>query len=247
MRKIGMLVLTAALVAGCDTPTTPTEIEADLAVMAEVSASVATAGPRETGMLGRLPDDLKLTAEQQAQIRALIEAFEAATKADREVLAALMQQLREIGRDRNAREEIQRIRNEAEPILEGLRTAEANLKAGIDAVLTAEQKAWLDANRPERRDCRNAPRLTDAQREPIRALVASFEDANKSDLQLVIKVHHRAAEARRAGKSREEVAAILAEARAALERLAAARNQLREDIRAVLTPEQRESGCYAGT
>jgi len=245
MRKVGLLVLTAALIAACDTPTTPVETDSDLSLMAEVSASVSTAGPRETGMLRRLPDGLKLTAEQDAQIRGLIEAFEAATKADRQALAVLMQQLREIGRDRNAREEIERIRNEAEPIVERLRASEANLKAAIDAVLTAEQKAWLDANRPERRDCRNVPRLTDAQREQIRVLVATFENANKADLQLVNAVHRRAAEARRAGKSREEVAAILAEARAAVERLAAARSQLRDDIRAVLTPEQRESGCYA--
>ena len=44
-------------------------------------------------------------------------------------------------------------------------------------------------------------------------------------------------------ESREEVAAILEKARAPMQRLEAARKELRDRILAVLTPEQKASGC----
>jgi Spy/CpxP family protein refolding chaperone len=46
-----------------------------------------------------------------------------------------------------------------------------------------------------------------------------------------------------AGKSREEVAQIIAKAAPAIIRLETARQALRQQILAVLTPEQKASGC----
>ena len=49
------------------------------------------------------------------------------------------------------REEIRAIRVEARPIAESLRPAVQALHESVKALLTSEQRAWLEANRPQRR------------------------------------------------------------------------------------------------
>jgi Spy/CpxP family protein refolding chaperone len=118
--------------------------------------------------------------------------------------------------------------------------AELALRRAVLAVLTPAQRAWLAANG----SAQPGPCvLTDAQRTEISALRAAFEEANAADLALVRATYERARAARAAGASRDQIAAILAEAKPALERLRAARRELREKILAVLTPEQRAAGC----
>jgi Spy/CpxP family protein refolding chaperone len=86
--------------------------------------------------------------------------------------------------------------------------------------------------------------LTDAQKAQIKSLETAFQTANKADLDAVKAVIDEAQAAIKAGKSRDEVAAILQKAIAPMTRLAAARKTLRDQILNVLTPEQKASGCF---
>jgi Spy/CpxP family protein refolding chaperone len=111
----------------------------------------------------------------------------------------------------------------------------------IEAVLTAEQKAWLAAHAPVR--CREFA-LTDAQKTEITGLIAAFNEANRADLEAVKAVFEEARAAYQNGASREQIRAILNKAAAAMQRLRTAHEALNASIRAVLTAEQLASGCY---
>ena len=110
-------------------------------------------------------------------------------------------------------------------------------------MLTAEQKVWLAAHRPERCDASKFPPLSDAQKAQIQAIEQSFRQNNKADLDAMKAIIEEAREAFRSGTSREEIAAIIARGAPIARRLAEARKDLRDDILAVLTPEQRASRC----
>jgi len=81
-------------------------------------------------------------------------------------------------------------------------------------------------------------KLTPAQQAQIQALRDAFEAANKADLDALKAIHDAAVTAIKAGKTRDEVRAILETAKPILERLAANLAALRAAIGAVLTPEQ---------
>ena len=246
MRKTFGMLIAATMLAACDSATTPESTTPELAAVTSFSADVGSAGPREMGSLHRLPDDLKLTDEQEAQIRMLLDEFATDTKADRDALAALIEDAREAHRDGASRDSVMKLLAQADPIRERLAAAHEELKAAIDAVLTAEQKAWLEAHRPERRQCRDTDRLTDTQKNQIKALVKAFEDENRADLRLVADLHRRIQRAIREGKSRAEIDALRAQADAAIDRLADARAALTAALAEVLTDEQLESGCFNG-
>jgi Spy/CpxP family protein refolding chaperone len=82
-------------------------------------------------------------------------------------------------------------------------------------------------------------RLTDAQKAQIQALVEAYLAANAADMATMKAARVAAREAIKAGKTREEVRAILEAAKPAAERVRAAAAALREAIRNVLTPAQR--------
>jgi Spy/CpxP family protein refolding chaperone len=82
-------------------------------------------------------------------------------------------------------------------------------------------------------------RLTEAQRNAIRALVEAFHAANAADLAALRTIHQQVRDAIRAGKSREEIRAIAQRAEPILERLRPAMQALHAAIWAVLTPAQR--------
>ena len=77
----------------------------------------------------------------------------------------------------------------------------------------------------------------------IHALLEAFETANHADLEALAAIARDLQAARLAGKSDVELRAILARATPIRDRMAAAERQLRADLDAVLTPEQRASGC----
>lgn len=82
-------------------------------------------------------------------------------------------------------------------------------------------------------------KLSDAQKTAIQALVTAFQTANAADLAAMKAAHIAAREAHKAGKTRDEIRAILATAKPAADRVHAASQALHTAIQAVLTPAQR--------
>ena len=194
-------------------------------------------------LINGLPDDLALSDAQKAQIKTLVQAFNQSTKADHDALAAILNQAHDAAKAGKTRAEVQAILDTGKPIRDRLSAAEAKLKSDIAAVLTAEQRAWLESHTP--RGCRPAsfPPLTDAQKAQIKDLETAFQTQHKADLDAVKAIMQEAQAAAAAGKTREEIAAILAKAADPMKRLATARADLRKQILAILTPEQKASGC----
>jgi Spy/CpxP family protein refolding chaperone len=247
MRKMLFTLLAAVTLAACnDDSVRPTDDESlllldDAAVLAYGAMDMAHPGSHYIARLHRLPDHLKLTTEQQSLIRALLQAFAETTKADREALAAVMQRARAAIQAGQSRDEVRAILAEGDPIRRRLHEAEQNLHSQIEAVLTAEQKAWLAANGPAR--CRDFA-LTEPQKTEITGLIAAFNQANLGDIETVRQTFQAARAAHQNGASREEIRAILEGAAAAMHRLAIAHFELQASIHDVLTPDQRASGCY---
>ena len=133
--------------------------------------------------------------------------------------------------------------NHAGLMKELLRHSARKLVADINAVLTPEQRAWIHDHRPQR--CRPDlfPPLTDAQKAQIHSLEQAFRQQNRVYLDSLNSILDEARAAAGAGKSRSEIAAILAKAVPVAGVLATARAALLEDIRKVLTPAQLASGC----
>ena len=238
MRRIAFVTLVALSLSACSKDTTAPDASSLLIEAASTGTALTMAGGYDAGtyntrLANALPDSIKLTADQQAAIRALVAAFEAATKSDRDSLQVILRRAREAGRG-----SVGTVLATAAPIIARLQAAEQRLKADIDAVLTAEQRAWLASHAP--RNCRpdRFPALTDAQKTQIAALERAFVENNKADLEAV-----KAAFESARGKSREEAEAILQGVAAARARLEAARKALRESIIGILTPEQKASGC----
>jgi Spy/CpxP family protein refolding chaperone len=186
----------------------------------------------------QLPENLRLTVEQKAAIAALHEAFKKATAADVAALRAIEQEAKEAIKAKKPREEIRAILEKAAPIRARLDAAFKKLQADIWAIYTAEQKAWIESHRPGA--CGPAAvRLTEEQVKQIRELQTRFVESVKSDLETVKAIAEEARKAKEAGKSREEITAILARANEAQRRIADAERKLQEAILALLTPEQR--------
>ncbi|MEJ7758400.1 MAG: Spy/CpxP family protein refolding chaperone [Gemmatimonadaceae bacterium] len=247
MRKVALIMVAALSLAACSQDATAPTNSSDLDVQAGAFGTALTAAGGyeaaiyESRLANGLPDDLKLTAEQKEKIKALVKAFEDATRADREALKAILHEA--TGGRKPNREEAKKIFDKTADIRARLAAAEAKLKADIDAVLTPEQRAWIASHTSKRCDPSKFMPLSDAQKQQIRALEAAFEQSNKADLDAVKAAYEEVKAAGKAGKSREEIAAILERVKPAIARLAAGRIQLREQITAVLTPEQKASGC----
>jgi Spy/CpxP family protein refolding chaperone len=250
MRRIALIAIASMAFAACSTDTTS---PADQSIIDEYllgsSVALTSAGGYDANiyqqrLLNALPDDLALTPDQQAKIKALVTAFEAANKADRDALNAILREAKDAIIAHKSREEVKAILDRGNAIRARLAAAEAALRAAIEAILTPEQKAWLDAHKPARCDPSKFPPLTDAQKAQIRSLEQAFQAANKADLDAVKAVLEQARAAAQAGKSKAEVEAIIATAKPAMDRLNAARAALKSQIQAILTPEQKASGCF---
>jgi Spy/CpxP family protein refolding chaperone len=248
MRRVALMAGAILSMAACSDSTSPggpdlTLLEAGAYGTALTSTGGYDAGVYQDRLGNALPDELKLTSEQQAKIKALVEAFIQSTRADREALGAILREAHQAAQAGKTRAEVEAILAEGAGIRRRLAAAEAKLKSDIDAVLTAEQRAWIAAHSP--RACRadQFPPLTDAQKAQIRAFETAFRENNKADLELVKATLAEAQAAIAAGKSREEVAQILMRAAPAMIRLELARKALHQQIVGVLTPEQKASGC----
>ena len=244
MRKT--LVLLAVLLLGaCSEETTaPTDnsfMLNEAADLAYGAMDMADPGRHFLARLKLLPDDLKLSAEQETQIRALLAAFVSATKPDLEALAAIHKEARQAHAAGKSAAEIRAILARGDEIRARLHEAERKLHADILAVLTPAQIAWLETHRPH--PCRDL-RLSDEQKTQITALIAAFQIENQADLDLIKAVFEEARAAYRSGASRREIAAILRRAVPAMERVRLERAELHAAIRAVLTAEQLASGCF---
>lgn len=248
MRRIAIIALAALSVSACSNDTTSPQSSLTLSDAGAFGTALTVAGgydaqTYQNRLVNGLPDSLRLTDEQKARIKTLVQAFEQATKADREAVNAVLREARAAIEAKKSREEVQAILAKAADARKRLGDAEAKLKSDIDGVLTAEQRAWLASHSP--RSCRanQFPPLTDAQKTQINALETAFQQKNKADLDLVKSIMDEAQAAIKAGKSRDEVAAILQKAAAPMARLMVARKELRDSILNILTPEQKASGC----
>lgn len=247
MRRLLLSCIAAVSLAACSSETTaPADdlaIDASLFGTALTQAGGYDARLYQARLFNALPDEIALSDEQEGKIRSFVEEFIAATKSDREALGDILKQARDAARAGKSRAEVHAILEQGATLRRRLHDAEKELVANIGSVLTAEQKAWLSAHRPERCDASRFPPLTDAQKAQIQALENSFRENNKADLDAMRAVMNEAREAIRAGRSREEIATIIARGATIARRLAEARRDLREDILAMLTPEQRASRC----
>jgi Spy/CpxP family protein refolding chaperone len=231
----------AAGLAACDqsTPVSPSatttevvDLVPDYAVSPAATIDAAGIGAAD------LPDALRLTAEQKAAIAALHEAFMKANAADIAALQAIEREAKAAIKVGKSRDEVRAILAKAVPIQTRLEAAFKKLQADIWAVYTPEQRAWIESHRPH--GCKRAAlNLTEDQVNHIRDLEQQFYASVKSDLELIRSIAEEAKQARAAGKSREEVAAILARAAEPQKRVAAAEKRLQAAILALLTPEQR--------
>lgn len=161
MRKLALIAAVALGVAACEsTPADPSTLDTDYALIlfgdagAALEATMGPQGPdafdgRSQGP-SRLPPELALTSQQITQIRALRDAFQAANASKLAALKALMEKAKAARAAGKTREELRAIMVEARPIADGLRAAVEDLHASIRAVLTPDQRAWLDAHRPAR-------------------------------------------------------------------------------------------------
>ena len=249
MKRLPLLLLTALTLGACSSDSTsPTSLAAsnadgiDLLQGMDVSSTAAL--DRSGIGSSELPDNLKLTADQKAQIAALHEAFQVAMKADLAAVKAIEEELRAARAAGKSREELAAILAKAQPYLTRLRAAFARLQADIWKVYTPAQQAWITSRIVA--TCRAAGeiKLTEAQVQQIRALREAFEASIKVQVELIRQVHLEAEAARKAGKSGEEIRLILAKAEPALKAIREAELRLKEALLGVLTEEQRKNPCF---
>jgi Spy/CpxP family protein refolding chaperone len=249
MRKLAAVLALALAAGACDTDTTgpmADDVAASLQEFASLAYGVTQVGEDASGpgimeRLAQLPPEIALSGAQIARISGIIDELVAATAADRAALAAIRAEA-VAAREAGAKPaEIRAILEPGLAIRQRLHELGRTAFRAIMAELTPAQRRWLmNQPPPPARPCA----LTDAQRTEISGLRAAFEQDNAADIALLRSVHARALAAREAGAPRAEIAAILAEGREAAERLRAARQALREAVRAVLTPEQLAAGCF---
>ena len=239
------VVLSAVIVAlaacGQSEPVTPTNTTAEVVDLVPDYAVSPAASVDAAGIgAAQFPEALRLTAEQKAAITALHAAFMQATASDVAALRAIESDVKAAIAAGKSREAIRAILERAAPIRARLDAAFRQLQADIWAVYSPEQRAWIESHRPG--TCGPAAvKLTENQVKEIRALQERFYAAVKNDLELIRSIVKEAQDARTAGKSRQEVAAILARAAEPQRRVADAERALQEAILALLTPEQRQA------
>ncbi|MBX3174032.1 MAG: hypothetical protein KF709_06435 [Gemmatimonadaceae bacterium] len=157
------VVATTLMLGACtETPLTPAAaaIQNDYALQMFGESGMAlegTMGPQTgdrpfDGRTGRppLPDSLKLTDEQKAEIEALRLTFRTEWQEELDALKAIFEEARAARADGATREEVHAILVTGRPIAETLRPAVLELHYQILGVLTEAQRAWLFAHRHRR-------------------------------------------------------------------------------------------------
>lgn len=98
----------------------------------------------------RLPEEIKLTDAQKAQIDALRAAFQTANAANHAALKAIFDEAKAARDAGKTRAEVRAILDRGKPMADQMRAAVQALHTAIQAVLTDAQRAWLAANKPGR-------------------------------------------------------------------------------------------------
>jgi Spy/CpxP family protein refolding chaperone len=111
--------------------------------------------------------------------------------------------------------------------------AEPTFEAVLEANGNGDIAAGFLEKAPE------ALRLTDAQKTQIKALNESFRETNKADFEALRAITREAMQAKKAGKSQDEVRAILEKGKPIRDRMTAAMAALRTAINGVLTEAQK--------
>ena len=96
---------------------------------------------------------------------------------------------------------------------------------------------------PGGRCAMTADSLTDAQKGQVRALVEAFNQAHSPQLDSLRTIMEAARAAREAGKTPEEVRAIMETGKPIADELAPARKEFRESAEKLLTSAQIAAGC----
>ena len=250
IRKAFLAVAAFALMglAACSSETVaPSDLlldaeETDLVPDYAISSAAVVDGAGIGG--ARLPDDLRLTAEQKAAIAELHEAFMQASADEVQALRGIEQQVRQLRRAGGSREEILALLADAKVIRDKLAEDFAALQEAIWAIYTPAQRAWIEAHKPRVCDRNGPPRLTEAQIAQIRSLMQAFQEAISDEMAAIKAAHQEARAAKAAGASAEEIRAILATVQDELEAVRMAEQRLENAILEVLTPDQRIRWCW---
>ncbi|HEX7051852.1 MAG TPA: Spy/CpxP family protein refolding chaperone [Longimicrobiales bacterium] len=193
---------------------------------------------------------IELSDEQRAQLRAVHDTFRAEFEAMHAELAPLRKQLAEARRSGD-RERVRQLMADARAAREKAKPVHERMLAAMRAVLTPEQQAQFDANvaRLQERHGRGARQrgrhalarldLTEAQRTQVRQIMERHRpelEALHADLR---PLRERIADARRSGDD-TALEQLRSESKPLRERARAIHEAIRDEIREVLTPEQRE-------
>jgi chromosome segregation ATPase len=120
----------------------------------------------------------------------------------------------------------------------------ALLIAGVAVGVAGSAAVTPLAAQGEGCDRKAAPALTEDQKGKIKALQTEFEAAHKADLDAVKAARAKAKSEREAGASKDSAKAGMESVRPQMERLQAARQEMQTKVDAILTAEQRATGCY---
>ena len=219
----------------------PDADETDLVPDYAISSAAVVDGAGIGG--ARLPDDLRLTAEQKAAIAELHDTFMQASADEVAELRSIEQQIRQLRRSGGSRDEILALLADAKKIREKLADDFESLQEAIWAVYTPEQRAWIEAHKPKVCDRNGPPRLTDEQIAKIRALTQAFQAEVADEMAAIKEAHQKARAAKEAGATPDEIRAILATVQDEMEAVRTAEQRLEKAILDVLTPEQRANWC----
>ena len=173
MHRLALISIAALSLAACSGESTaPDSLDTSLLGAGAFGTALTTTGGYDAGvyndrLVNALPDSLKLTDEQRAKIKALTEAFLAATKSDREALNGILREAKQAIEAKKPRSEVEAILKRGFEIRLRLAAAEAKLKAAIHAVSTAEQREWIRTHQPTSCKADRFPPLTDAQKAAI--------------------------------------------------------------------------------
>ncbi len=239
-----------AFLAACGTSEDPTAPQAlqqqesvDLVQQLDVTHGAAI---DRAGIGGaELPDSIRLTDEQKAQIDALHEAYRTASAADMAALKAIEAEVRVAIKAGKSRDEVRALMARAAPIMARLHAAFAKLQADIWAVYTPAQQAWIRGKASDAASCRRdvLTQLSEAQVTQIRQLKERFAAAVADELATIRAAWQAAREAKAAGASAEEIRAILARAEEAMKKVREAEKALKVAILNVLTDSQQKDRC----
>ena len=156
--KLTAVILGAvAFATACELgPTQPDNLQSSFdavdPVVATFSASqgLPVGAANGQGPDAALPDNLKLSDAQKAQIEALVTAFQAANKTDLDAMKAAMDAARAAKKAGKTHAEVKAILETAKAAAERVHAKGEALRVAIGNVLTAAQKAWLEAHKPDR-------------------------------------------------------------------------------------------------